>query len=250
MWLVGVAVEVGLVIWTFASLSMLVIVPEEAARWSIHLGVSMLTVMVWTPLILFLKPDERVKESVEEEAIEPVTEEAEDFVPEHEQRIRRPQQTEEPEYATSDTGARSLWSFGESTGDGKAQSGRAPKMAATGPSRSSNGSRSATADTDADETWAQWPDDDADPQPEGRTLWSFPREDDEAFERSSDAPDPEREARVAADVAQTEWDGSSDDDEPMAWDILESILEEEEAQESTSENSWEPDEWPDFNYNV
>jgi hypothetical protein len=123
--------------------------------------------------------------------------------------------------------------------------------------------------------WAHWPDDDepaasepaasepatSEPATSGpagaqpaesppRSLWSF-SDDDNAFADRHDAPDPQREARVAAEVAQTSWgDGSSDDDEPMAWDILESILEEDEAGGGEPESSWEPDEWPDFNYNV
>jgi hypothetical protein len=55
--------------------------------------------------------------------------------------------------------------------------------------------------------------------------------------------------KAAQKAAAAEWDTSDHDDE-MAWDILESILEEEESNSEDGGSSWEPDEWPDFNYDV
>ena len=57
--------------------------------------------------------------------------------------------------------------------------------------------------------------------------------------------------KAAQKAAAAEWDDTDHNDE-MAWDILDSILEEDESKSRSSDggSSWEPDEWPDFNYDV
>lgn len=250
-WRIGIAVEVGLVVWTFVSLSALVIVPEQAGTWSIHLGFSMLALMLATPALLFLKPNPRA-ETADPSAKETSAPQA--FVPETEQQIRRPEPRQSGHASPHDA-----------TGD--SAPGHVPDVQPRTASTATRNTQASSTDQESDTgaIWAHWPDDDeptgaqsASSEPAAsqpaestpRSLWSFSN-DDNAFGDRRDAPDPQREARVAAEVAQTSWgDGSSDDDEPMAWDILESILEEDEAGGGEPESSWEPDDWPDFNYDV
>lgn len=258
LWRLGLASEAALVTWTFVSLAMLVIVPEEAESWSIHLGLSMIILMMWTPLLLFLKPEARPAATQPEEPQPDDKDLRQDFVPEERQNIRRRKAAGTAPDADDD---QAQWSFGDDSGDGSNRGETVPEMNPNRKQTQTNTGTSASDAPEADNIWTQWPDDEpeetaapshqtSDQDSEARSLWSF-SDDDDAFGRSDEAPDPKREARVAADVARTSWEEEEDDDEAMAWDILDTILEEEEETgRSETESSWEPDEWPDFNYDV
>jgi len=259
LWRLGLASEAALVTWTFVSLAMLVIVPEDAETWSIHLGVSMIILMMWTPLLLFLKPEARPASTEADEPQPDATDPRQDFVSDERQRIPRRKAASTAQDADD---AKALWSFGDDSGDGSNRGDTVPEMNPNREQTQPNEGTSASGASEADDIWTQWPDDEPeqttapshqtppDQDSEARSLWSF-SEDDDAFGRSDEAPDPTHEARVAADVAHTSWEEEEDNDEAMAWDILDTILEEEEETgRSEEESSWEPDEWPDFNYDV
>lgn len=272
LWLGGIALEVAAIAWTFVSLGGLVIAPENAHSWSLHLGGSMLMVMFWTPLVVFMRPSDKDEAPVADES-------AQDFVPEEEQTLRST--VAEPEEAQADEP--SFWSYNQARGE--VLSGQGGAGVATRTTERSHSDVSDDAQTrrppspDSGTAWAAWPDEDplpkeaepsrsssddsvreassgqasapssdADDMEARRALWTFPDEDEATPEPSPEASAP-REMKAAQKAAAAEWDTSDHDDE-MAWDILESILEEDESKDNDSGSSWEPDEWPDFNYDV
>jgi hypothetical protein len=274
--------EIAAIAWTFVSLTGLVVTPENAHTWSMHLGGAMLMVMFWTPLVVFMRPPDTKKEIVDEPA--------QDFVAEEEQTLRPPV----AEQGHAQTGESSFWSYGQTEGDSfSGQDGAvrvAPRTKADAETEAATKEanhvqRRRTPSPDSGAAWAAWPDEDplldesststqrsdavsapsesarkpssspaheADDVEARRALWSFPDEDektkDRATEPATGASAP-REMKAAQKAAAAEWDTSDHDDE-MAWDILESILEEEESNSEDGGSSWEPDEWPDFNYDV
>lgn len=300
LWWAGVALEVAAVIWTFVSLGGLVIAPENAQSWSLHLGGAMLLVMFWTPLIVFIRPSDADSSTSQE--VETGEEETQAFVPEAEKRLRTSVSSRGNRDApgSQEAADRSLWEFGESGGD-SFTSEDSPSMAARSADANQGDEAHQEIGPDTSEMWAAaWPDDDpettataaastetapadvsptsanvsdarkqsdarrqsdaqkqeADEHAERRALWSFPDDEDNASAEQASASEAttSRELEAAQKAATAPWgDDNADQEEEMAWDILESILEEEESRSRSSdddEGSWEPDEWPDFNYDV
>ncbi len=287
LWWAGIALEAAAIAWTFVSLGGLVIAPENAHAWSLHLGGSMLMVMFWTPLVVFIRPSA---------GDEPIADDPpQDFVSEEEQTLR----SSVAEQNRPEADDHSFWSYRETQGDSFPRRDAAVDVATRRKADAKTDKAEASDNVqtrrppspDSGDAWAAWPDealldessvshqsatdsgrtssapatessvptdgssapsDEADDIEAGRALWSFPNEDDRKQDR---APEPSsgasalREMKAAQKAAAAEWDASDHDDE-MAWDILESILEEEESKNSDSGSSWEPDEWPDFNYDV
>lgn len=279
LWWGGIALEVAAIAWTFVSLGGLVVAPENAHSWSLHLGGSMLMVMFWTPLVVFMRPSDN------EDAVS--NQPPQDFVAEEEQTLRPPV----AEQNRSETSESSFWSYGETQGDSFAGRDEAVDVAPrrTADTNATDASKDVQTrrppSPDSGDAWAAWPDedplldesetsrqsasdsdreaseparassapsDDSEDMEARRALWSFPDNDEKTQDR---APEPSsggsapREMKAAQKAAAAEWDTSDHDDE-MAWDILESILEEDESETTDGSGSWEPDEWPDFNYDV
>jgi len=300
LWRTGVGVEVMAILWTFVSLGGLVVAPEAAEMWSLHLGVSMLTVMVWTPLIVFTRPSDSPTHDSPSES----------FIPEAEQQISRPVRSRAAVAAGEDASSpstdvestRSLWSYGEPSGSssgetvGDGAERPAPSSQEVSPGRprplddrtespdadrpdadrqddASTGwldsgvfdtgsfdRETGTTDTyDTGAIWGRWPEED-DPSPvrdtpthesepessepgSPRSLWSFPEEDDSPNSSSNTAPSNRSSSPFD--------DGYDTGEQEMAWHVLESIIEEDEASRSkNASDTWEPEEWPDFNYDV
>lgn len=302
LWRTGVGVEVMAILWTFVSLGGLVVAPEAAEMWSLHLGVSMLTVMVWTPLIVFTRPSDLPTHDSPSES----------FIPEAEQQISRPVRSrsavaagEAASSPSTDVGStRSLWSYGEPSGSSSGETGGdgaerpAPSSQDVSPGRArpfddrtdgpdpdrpdpdrqddasagwldsgvfDTGSfdrETGTTDTyDTGAIWGRWPEED-DPSPvrdtpthEGesgpessepespRSLWSFPED--------AERPNPSSNTAPANRSSSPFDDGYDTSEQEMAWHVLESIIEEDEASRSKdASDTWEPEEWPDFNYDV
>lgn len=278
LWWSGIALEVAAIAWTFVSLGGLVIAPENAHSWSLHLGGSMLMVMFWTPLVVFIRPSDAAP-SVDDQGLD--EDRAPDFVSEEEQMIN----TSVSGQKRGEADDQSFWSYGETEGDSLSGEDASVDVASH---RKTNVKTETTEDMqtrrppspDSGDEWTAWPDEDpplvdasgsetksaasaressrstedADDVESRRALWSFPEDDSRTADRDpepSSNASPPREVKAAQKAAATEWDDADHNDE-MAWDILDSILEEDESQSRSGDGggSWEPDEWPDFNYDV
>ena len=279
-WRAGIALEVAAIAWTFVSLGGLVIAPENAHSWSLHLGGSMLLMMFWTPLVVFIRPSD-ANTSVDDHRFEEDT--APDFVSEEEQTLHSSVSGQKQ----TEGNDQSFWSYGETQGDSLSGEDASVDVA---PRKRTDAKTQPTEDVktrrppspDSGDAWAAWPDEDpsfrdpsesakesagsaaahersrpdedADDAESRRALWSFPEDDDHTADRApepSSNASPPREIQAAQKAAAAEWEDSDHNDE-MAWDILDSILEEDESKSRSSDDggSWEPDEWPDFNYDV
>ena len=145
--------------WTFVSLGGLVIAPENAHSWSLHLGGSMLMVMFWTPLVVFIRPSD-AHASVDDQRLEEDT--APDFVSEEEQTLRASVSGQKRREADD----QSFWSYGETQGDSLSGEGTSVDVASR---KRTNAKAQATEDVqtrrppspDSGDAWAAWPEDDS-----------------------------------------------------------------------------------------
>lgn len=206
LWRVAVAVNVVGMIWAVGSLAALVINPENAQSWTLHLGGSMLFLMLWTPLVVFAYPSPPTKTASSQAATgsesDPGRDEATpaDFIPEHTLRLHPTTQASEGE-------GDDVWPSSEPA---------APAAPASRPVSEQNPA--------AEEV----------PGAPTRSLWSYTEDD----------------ATGAGEHKQQEVDtpwGRVPLDAP---DDLSQAVSDPQPPAPSDESSWEPDEWPDFDYRI